>query len=233
MASSAATNYSTAKRAPRARRARLVRPGQSSAVERSRAAGATKRRGERLELQGVLGFGSSCRRPVRFAAEVSFRFEDPYAHAQTIDYTSASLSAGRFVFCQRRGSSSGLRLSIHHKSCRHADRDKRDNQKSGWSKSRDRKSRSRRPIGPWTHRGGFLNGLPHYRRRRARGVHCLAGSVFAVVGKHFLIDHRTRLGGDCSSKGPAVESVFGGCRATHQTSSAGAHLVTEEVFRRR
>jgi hypothetical protein len=202
LASSAATNYSTAKSG------RPSRASMSALALSER--GATKRRGGRLELQGVLRFHSSCCRPVRFAAEESGSIEDPYARPQTIDYTSASLSAGRFVFCQRRGSSSRLRRSIHHKSCRHADRDKRDNQKSGWSKSRDRSSRPRRPHGPWTHRGGFLNGVPHYRRRRARGVHRLAGPVSAVVGKHFLIDHRTRLGGDCSSKGPGCRIRFRG-----------------------
>ena len=80
--------------------------------------------------------------------------------------------------------------------------------------------------------GGILEGEPHYRHCGGRGALLIASPVPAVVGEHFLIDYRMRLGGDCSSEGPAVVSVFGVAAGDVNTSSAGMHQVKEEVFRR-
>lgn len=81
--------------------------------------------------------------------------------------------------------------------------------------------------------GGILDGEPHYRHCRGSGVLRIAGSFFAVVGKHFLIDHRTRLGGDCSSEGPAVDSIFGAAAGTEERRALACTLVEEEFFGRR
>ena len=117
---------------------------------------------------------------------------NPYARELTFVYTSASRSAGRFVLV-----SVGV-----------VDRASPISPTKIWSARGTRKIRCRSEsraanggdggLSAFGPKGGARHRERQYRHRRTRGVRS-AAVISAVVGKHFLLDHRKRLGGRRSS----------------------------------
>jgi len=151
-----------------------------------------------------------------------------YARAATFDYTSGSLTAGRFVFVSVERAVP-LAATLAHQNlfdARNATKNKRRSAPRDPEKGRGGQS-ALRPIGGYRSRESDLPAAP--RPRRALPYR----SFFAVVGKDILLDYRTRLGGDAPTMVRGREDHVPAVGRPAEFHVLACTLCKEEVFRRR
>lgn len=159
---------------------------------------------------------------------IAFANDSLYARAATFDYTSGSLTAGRFVSVSvERAAPSAASLAHQNLfAARNAIKNKSRSARRDPEKGRGGQS-ALRPIGGYRRRESDLPAAP--RSRRALPYR----TFFAVVGKDILLDYRTRLGGGAPTMVRGREDHVPAVGRTAEFHVLACTLCKEEVFRRR